>query len=154
MSKAMETTEVGMAIVTGKSRVAVAPKAHGSAVSVAMGDVLAERKRQDATWGEQNHPIVPRDITERAMLRRMSAGSLACMLSGIDSATTARMTCEHEHAQGRGTYASILVEEVAELVEAAALHGDASDEARAEAVQVAAVALAIVECIDRKRGAK
>ena len=123
-------------------------------IETAAADVLAERERQEAKWGEQNHPIVPRDIAERALLRRMSVGALACMVSGVDSATTARMTCEHEHAQGRGTYANILVEEVAELVEAAAIHGDASDEARAEAVQVAAVALAIVERIDRARAAK
>lgn len=76
----------------------------------AMADVLAERKRQDAKWGDQNHdPIV---------------------------------------------YTTILTEEVGELAQAA-LHarfgGDKKDGLRTEAIHCAAVALAIVECIDRDK---
>lgn len=52
------------------------------------------------------------------------------------------------------TYLAILVEEVGELAQAA-LHsrfgGPAAAGLREEAVQVAAVALAIVECLDRGR---
>ncbi len=52
------------------------------------------------------------------------------------------------------TYLTVLTEEVGELAQAA-LHtkfgGDKADGLRAEAVQVAAVALAFVECIDRKK---
>lgn len=53
------------------------------------------------------------------------------------------------------TWVTILTEEVGELAQAA-LHvrfgGPAASFLRKEAVQVAAVALAIVECLDRNRG--
>ena len=52
------------------------------------------------------------------------------------------------------TYLTVLTEEVGELAQAA-LHtkfgGDKASGLRTEAVHVAAVALAIVECIDRKK---
>ena len=74
----------------------------------AMTDVLAERQRQDAKWGQQNHDPF--------------------------------------------TYITVLGEEFGELCQAA-LHrrfgGAASSGLRDEAVQTAAVALAIVECLDR-----
>lgn len=77
-------------------------------MSKALNDVLAERARQDAKWGEQNHDPI--------------------------------------------TYIAILVEEVGELAEAA-LHtrfgGHAARQLRTEAIHAAAVALAIVECLDR-----
>lgn len=76
----------------------------------ALRDVLAERKRQDAKWGEQNHdPFL---------------------------------------------YLTILGEEYGETCQAAleARFGKGSlGHLRLEAVQVAAVALAIVECLDRKQ---
>jgi len=117
-------------------------------VWAALMPVLVERARQDAKWGEQNHPIVG-VAPWRAKTPHEEAARLL-----VPSAGSAKALCDEEHRACRGTYASILVEEVAELVEACVLHGDASDEAREEAVQVAAVALAIVECIDRKRAAK
>ena len=71
-------------------------------------DILAERDRQDAKWGEQNHDPF--------------------------------------------CYLAILVEEVGELAKCA-LHtrsgGPESTNLRTEAVHVAAVALAIVEYLDR-----
>jgi len=74
----------------------------------ALTDVLAERRRQDLKWGQQNHDPF--------------------------------------------TYITILGEEFGELCQAA-LHrrfgGAASSGLRNEAVQTAAVALAIVECLDR-----
>jgi hypothetical protein len=78
----------------------------------ALRDVLAERKRQDAKWGEQNHdPFL---------------------------------------------YLTILGEEYGETCQAAleAKFGKGSlGQLRLEAVQTAAVALAIVECLDRRRWA-
>lgn len=78
----------------------------------AMVDVLAERNRQDAKWGEQNHDPF--------------------------------------------TYLAILIEEVGELGKAA-LHlrfgGPEAFGVREEAVQTAAVSLAIVECLDRAKWA-
>ena len=77
----------------------------------ALSDVLAERARQDAKWGEQNHDPF--------------------------------------------TYLAILTEEVGEFSQEAltvrfgAKDIDAIGRMRTEAVQVAAVALAMVECLDR-----
>lgn len=77
-------------------------------MSTALSDVLAERARQDAKWGEQNHDPF--------------------------------------------TYLTVLAEEFGEFAQAA-LHtrfgGPAAAGLRTEAVHVAAVALAIVECLDR-----
>ena len=75
-----------------------------------MVDIIRERGRQDAKWGEQNHdPFL---------------------------------------------YLSVLMEEVGEFAQAA-LHtrygGDKADGLRNEAIQVAAVAMAMVECLDRNK---
>lgn len=79
---------------------------------IALYDVNAERDRQEAKWGEQNHDPF--------------------------------------------TYLTVLGEEFGELCQAA-LHarfgGPASVKLREEAVQTAAVALAIVECLDRGKWA-
>ena len=116
---------------------------------VAWGDVLAERERQDFKWGEQNHPIVGK--TAR---RGFTIPKKECERLGILGADEARERCDRAHRNGEGTYTHIIIEEVAEAIEAGVEHGEASDESREEWVQVAAVALAIVECIDRKRGVK
>jgi NTP pyrophosphatase (non-canonical NTP hydrolase) len=76
----------------------------------AIADVLTERARQDAKWGEQN----------------------------LDPFA----------------YLTVLVEEVGEFARAVIdmnWGGPAAGSLRAEAVQVAAVALAIVECLDRAK---
>lgn len=76
--------------------------------AVAVNDALAERTRQDAKWGQQDHDPI--------------------------------------------TWSAILTEECGELAEAALHHrfgGPAAAGLRTEAVQVAAVALQIVECLDR-----
>ena len=78
----------------------------------ALSDILEERARQDAKWGEQNHDPF--------------------------------------------TYLTILMEEIGELSQAAlhnrfgGKHGEFSH-VREEAVQTAAVAVAIVECLDRAK---
>ena len=80
------------------------------APNTAISAVLAERFRQDAKWGEQNHDL--------------------CL------------------------YLTILGEEYGETCQAvldAKWKGASMDKVREEAVQTAAVALAIVECIDRKK---
>ena len=122
-----------------------------AAMRSALDAVIAERQRQDAKWGVQNHPMVPADVRINARAHNVMPEIFACYALGVQNALLARDECNREHRAGRGTYTHILVEEVAEFVEACVLHGDASDEARAEMVQVAAVALAMLEAIDRKR---
>ena len=104
------------------------------AVDEALGDVRAERKRQHARWGEQNHPNVgDSDLWRRSchnLGRRLEAGARR------------RLT-------GPPTYEAILMEEVGEALQE--LSDDVSLEA--ELIQVAAVAVAWVEAIRRRRAA-
>lgn len=96
-----------------------------------IGDVLRERQRQDAKWGEQNHPD--------------GTGPDECPRFFLPSADVARKLCDREHHSGNGTWAHIAVEELCEAVEC----GDATD-LRKELVQTAAVLVAWVEAIDRR----
>jgi hypothetical protein len=91
-------------------------------------EVQHEREAQDEKWGPQNHP---------------SFGPLAPVVIGAD---TARALCETNHQYGIGSFADILLEEVAEAFE------ERTDEAklREELVQVAAVAVNWIEAIDRR----
>lgn len=109
-------------------------------------EIDTERGRQDAKWGEQNHPMVGQAARRGFVVPQVEASRLL-----LPSAGSAREFCDHEHRIGCGTYTSIAVEELAEFVEACVLHGEASDEAREELVQTAAVLVAMIECIDRKR---
>ena len=78
---------------------------YAAAAGAAIASVIAERDRQDAKWGEQNHDA--------------------------------------------GRWALILLEELGEWAKAEL---DARpNESHKEAVHVTAVALAIVECMNRKR---
>ena len=94
-------------------------------LSVAFRDVLCERGRQDAKWSEQNHD----PITYLAILTE-EVGEFA------QAALHNRFPkSEMEHQSGAGSY-----EEWFETKR---------QEMRMESVHVAAVAIAIVECIDR-----
>ena len=116
-------------------------------------DIDAERARQDAKWGAQNHPMVGNPLEAQygpgSRYEAKSAGVIECMRLGIPSEREARERCDAEHRSGRGTFASILVEELAEWVAASVIHGDTSGEARKELVQVVAVGVAALERIDR-----
>lgn len=100
----------------------------------AIAEIVHERAQQDAKWGVQNHPDLPKGIV-----------SHPCAFFGLPTADAAREHCEDAFKRGAGSYAHIFVEEVCEAIE------DAHDPAklRAELVQVAAVAAAWIEKIDR-----
>lgn len=106
--------------------VSAIPGTSSPMVAVA-AEVLRERVRQDEIWGEQNHP-------NGTGLHQQQA-----------SADRARMTCELNFRRGAGTWADILREEFAEAL----AEGDPI-KLRAELVQVAAVAQAWVQKIDRE----
>lgn len=97
--------------------------APGNAV---LDEIRVERERQDEKWGEQNHP----DGTN---------------LKNDGWRTHAREQCQRAAAEGRVTWAHILQEE---FVEALAEVGPAK--LRAELIQVAAVAVAWIEALDRR----
>lgn len=93
-----------------------------------LGDILRERVQQDAKWGEQNHP----DGTGRD--------------GDADMAKLDRAKCK-ANAPDEDNWRDILQEEVSEAF--AETHPSAL---RAELIQVAAVAAAWVEAIDRRAG--
>jgi hypothetical protein len=97
-----------------------------------LSEVQAERLRQNAIWGEQNHP----DGTGAALPDSFRG-----------AANQARQLCELSARMGTVTWRHILLEEVAEAFESSTPH-----ELRAELVQVAAVAAAWVQAIDRRTG--
>lgn len=98
--------------------------------ALAVDAILIERHRQDAKWGEQNHPSL----------------HWALDYGYIPSETRARGECESAFELGYGSWTHIAFEEFCEAVHA-------PDEAhrREELVQLAAVCLAWIECIDRNR---
>lgn len=92
-----------------------------------LSEVLAERIRQDGRFGEQNH----RDGTGGPERQK--------------SAELARRWCQDAFGSGYGTWSDVLAEEVAE----ANAERDPA-KLRAELIQVAAVAIAWAEAIDRR----
>lgn len=102
-----------------------------------LNEVLAERVRQDEKWGEQNWPS----------FYKPEAGSVfRSGYYGVVTESTAKAQTEAAFRDRRGTYADIFVEGVAEAI-------GAPDEVhlREELVQVAAVAVAWIEAIDRRK---
>jgi len=91
-----------------------------------LAEVAAERRRQDGQWGEQNHP----DGTGDAY---------------TDDAALARKECERAADNGDLTWRHILLEEVAE-----AMAEREPADLRRELIQVAAVAVAWAEALDRR----
>lgn len=104
-------------------------------------EVIGERKRQDAKWGEQNHPDLSPNVAGYSL-------SDVAGYYGISTADDARRACDSEHKHGQGSWFSIHVEELGEALEAA-VSGD-TVALRAELVQLAATVTAHVEAIDRR----
>ena len=100
-----------------------------AAVVGVVAEVEVERYRQHEKWGEQNHPDGTGDDMRTLM------------------AEAAQEACDQAAKNGTITYCHILEEEVAEAFAE-------SDPAklRAELIQVAAVAVAWAEAIDRRTG--
>lgn len=114
----------------------------------AIADVLAERARQDAKWGQQNHDDGTGPVT-------MPLASRWDSLHETDRAhylaETFRRRCERRFsssADGLGTWRDIFLEEAFE-----ALAEDDPVKLRAELVQSAAVLIAWIEAIDRRTAA-
>jgi hypothetical protein len=121
------------------------------AVSTVLAEVSAERARQDAKWGEQNHPdgSGPRVSLASPILGSPSdrwgdrAGVHLAIMSELRDNAVA--TTDERATTGELTWRDILLEEVFEAFAEA-------DPARlrAELIQVAAVATQWVEAIDRR----
>lgn len=112
-----------------------------TAANAALAEVADERVRQDAKWGEQNHP----DGTGTNWVDQIRPAFGWNGSEAEHAAKLARVDCQRAARRGDVTWLRILREEVAEAfaeTEPAAL--------RAELIQVAAVAVAWAEAIDRR----
>lgn len=101
-------------------------------------EVLAERERQDAKWGEQNHPNGTGydNVCFPALMPRNKTYG--------DIASYAKQITDRNAEHGVCTYADILLEEVFE-----AMAESDPTALRTELVQCAAVAVAWIQKIDR-----
>lgn len=100
--------------------------AYNVAAARILDEVEAERYRQDEKWGQQNHPNGTGETRQRV------------------DADECRAVCQRNFARGDGTWHDVLLEEVAE-----AFAERETAKLREELVQVAAVAVAWIECLDR-----
>lgn len=110
-----------------------------------LADVAEERAAQEVRWGEQNHASGSSNGLH-------SLDGLMAAAIGDPFAGSLKALCEHADEHGTVTWAHILAEEVQE-----ALDVDEDDDRaalRKELVQVAAVAVAWVECLDRRDAAE
>lgn len=107
---------------------------HADKTALVLNEVAQERARQDEKWGEQNHPNLWEKTPELAEQARTYAQRVA-----------ANFKAQNDNPDEPLDWAGILTEEFYEAI------GEAEDDRlRKELVQVAAVAVAWIECIDRR----
>ncbi|WP_432010152.1 hypothetical protein [Streptomyces cucumeris] len=116
---------------------------------VVLDEIHAERLRQDEKWGEQNHPdIDPRDIdvvTRDYFRQKAEIHRAVNEERATPSRTVGRCSACPEGDHTHTAWDVVLLEEAYE-----ALGEEDPARLRAELVQVAAVAVAWVEAIDRR----
>lgn len=116
-------------------------------------EIEAERLRQDAKWGQQNHPDVDRVLCERGPSPGRCTPARMAAEYDIPTATRAKAACDGAAKIGQCTWAHIAVEEMAEVIEAATLaqQGKGPEEdVDAELVQLIAVLVAWREARARR----
>lgn len=103
--------------------------------------ILNERFNQEKKWGQQNHPSVlvhPRGNAPRTPAER-------CRAHGIPDEEATKGTRARMAKEGHLTWTDIALEELAEAV------SEPNDKLRRiELIQLAAVIVAWIECIDRR----
>lgn len=116
-----------------------------------LAEVAAERARQDAKWGEQNHPDGSGPTVSLASPIFGAPSDRWGTPAGVHLAgmrelrDNAVVTTDERAATGNLTWRDILLEEVFE-----AFAEDDPGKLRVELIQVAAVATQWVEAIDRR----
>lgn len=105
-----------------------------------LDEVAAERERQDELWGEQHHP----NGTGPLLALEWFPNTFVVGPAAADIEGWAKRRYEAERRQNTGTYEHILTEEWAEVIAS-----DDPAKLRVELIQLAAVAVAWVEKIDR-----
>ena len=94
-------------------------------------EIRAERQRQDEKFGEQNHPMLGLPFTQKYMQKLLES--------------SAEKFEEHNAESQYKSWYSILEEEICE-----AFAETKPEKQRKEMIQVAAVAVAIIEYLDRR----
>lgn len=112
-----------------------------------LDEVAEERRRQDRKWGRQDHPNDALGSWWVGSADRGAAERRAEHFE-VPSEHRAKFLIGEAARRREVTWPHILIEEVAEAV--ATVHDPAK--LRAELVQVAAVAVAWIEAIDRRGG--
>lgn len=107
--------------------------------SAIYAELHQELLRQDAKWGQQNHPSVP------GWSELVNSSTVTHFFQHVKCERSAKIQCDEAFGKGLGTWAHIEVEELAEVI-------DAKDDAarRQELIQLAAVCIQHVACIDRR----
>lgn len=103
-------------------------------------ELYEEILKQDSKWGQQNHPSVDPLLLERGALRMSEEYE-------IPSETRAKQMCETTAISGTVTWGHIALEEFAECICA-----QSDQDRRKELVQLAAVVVQWITCIDRRSG--
>jgi hypothetical protein len=119
-----------------------------SSLDAVLTEIADERARQDAKWGEQNHPLISLGLDGIHRRRPFDAAIRTATWYDVPTATQARSACQANGPAEDDNWAAILLEEFCEFLEAAAMRDEAT--ARRELVQVAAVAAAAIEAMDRR----
>ena len=105
--------------------------------------IYAEQERQLSKWGQQDHP----DLSDAAAFNKPDR---VAEILGIPHAQYARARCEGDFNARMGNWAVILIEEVAEAIEQAALGNEQA--LQEELVQVGAVCASWAQAIGRRKG--
>lgn len=106
--------------------------------------ICDERERQHKLWGEQGHPIVDPEINEKDT-SSVLYNIVMSQRYGTPSVDVATAKYERLSREGKLTYMDILIEEVAEVIDART-----PEEQYTELIQVAAVAAQAAESLLRK----
>lgn len=110
-----------------------------------LADVWNERAKQDAKWGEQNHPDTFPRVPSAERTERIRYGGHADYWKAENARRIKVLTERGAPSDRNAAWDGILLEEVYE-----ALAESNAAKLRAELVQVAAVAVAWIEAIDRR----
>ena len=101
-------------------------------------EILQERIKQEAKWGQQNYPILDQLLINRTPKRM-------CDEYEIPSEDRARQLLNINEKRGSLTYMHILIEEISEVASCGRNMGNI----REELIQSAAVLVAMIESLDR-----
>ena len=105
-------------------------------------EIFNERSKQEAKWGEQNHP---NGTGTQDCENLISFVGLSTSYGYVRQSDCAKSLCDSATDAGFVTWAHILLEEMIE-----AFDEKDDDQIRKELIQVAAVAHAWIQAIDRK----